>query len=408
MFQGSSIFAHKAQIHGNPLSGWNNQDTMTFTYLDHNATTPLDPEVFEAMRPWFTERFGNASAAYALGHLSDGALVAAREQAAGMVGCTPAEIVFTSGGTESLNHAFRGVWEAFPTKRHLVTTAVEHPAVRALVVWWKGQGGAVTDMEVDTEGRLDLTALEGAIRPDTALVAIMAANNETGVLFPVDEAARIAKAKGALFLVDATQAAGKVPMDASAWGADLLCLSGHKFHGPKGTGLLMIRRGVRLKPLMLGGSQERGRRGGTENVPGIVGLGKAAALAQSRLPEMDRIRRLRDDFEVRIQTDIPDVHIHGGEAERLPNTCLVGFAGIEGEALQLRLAEHGICVSTGSACSTGMREPSHVLRAMQAPPSHARGTIRFSLGRDTTPEEMGRVVPLLFSLVAELRDRNKN
>jgi len=376
---------------------------MDLIYLDHNATTPLDPEAFEAMRPWFTERFGNASSAYALGHLSDGAVVAAREQAAALVGCTSAEIVFTSGGTESLNHVFRGVWEAFPAKRHLVTTAVEHPAVRALVVWWKGQGGEVTDVGVDDGGRLDLAALEAAVRPDTALVVVMAANNESGVIFPVAEAARIAKSKGALFLVDATQAMGKIPVDAAAWGADLLCLSGHKFHGPKGTGLLMIRRGVRLKPMMLGGSQERGRRGGTENVPGLVGLGKAAELALTRLPEMERVRGLRDALEARLRLEIPDMRIHGAGTERLPNTSLVGFAGIEGEALQLKLAEQGICVSTGSACSTGMREPSHVLRAMHVPDAYARGTVRFSLGLGTTAEQMARVGELLPGMVAELR-----
>jgi cysteine desulfurase len=377
---------------------------MDLIYLDHNATTPLDPQAFEAMRPWFTERFGNASAAYALGHLSDGALVAAREQAAALVGCTPAEIVFTSGGTESLNHAFRGVWEAFPMKRHLVTSAVEHPAVRGLFEWWKGQGGEATAVGVDGQGRLDLAALERALRPDTALVALMAANNESGVLFPVDEAASIAKSKGALFLVDATQAMGKVPVDAAAWGADLLALSGHKFHGPKGTGLLAIRRGVRLKPLMIGGSQERGRRGGTENVPGLVGLGKAAEVALQRLPEMDRVRRLRDTFEIHLLEAVPGIRIHGAEAERLPNTCLVGFAGLEGEALQLKLAERGICVSTGSACSTGMREPSHVLRAMGVPEDYARGTVRFSLGRGTTAEEMGQVQEVLPALVAALRE----
>jgi len=380
---------------------------MDLIYLDHNATTPLDPEAFEAMRPWFTERFGNASSAYALGHLSDGAVVAAREQVATLVGCTPAEIVFTSGGTESLNHAFKGVWEAFPAKRHLVTTAVEHPALRALVLWWKGQGGEVTDVGVDAEGRLDLAGLERAVRPDTALVAVMAANNETGVLFPVDEAASLAKATGALFLVDATQAVGKIPVDATSWGVDLLALSGHKFHGPKGTGLLMIRRGVRLKPLMLGGSQERGRRGGTENVPGIVGLGKAAELARTHLPEMDRVRRLRNALETHLMAEIPDVLIHGAETNRLPNTCLVGFAGLEGEALQLRLAEHGVCVSTGSACSTGMREPSHVLRAMRVPDTYARGTVRFSLGRSTTSEEMDKVQALLPALVSDLRQNQK-
>ena len=376
---------------------------MELIYLDHNATTPLDPEAFEAMRPWFMERFGNASAAYALGHLSDGAVVAAREQAAALVGCTPAEIVFTSGGTESLNHAFRGVWEALPAKRHLVITAVEHPAVRALEVWWRAQGGQVTDVGVDSEGRLDLAALEAAVRLDTALVAVMAANNESGVIFPVAEAVQIAKARGALALVDATQAMGKVAVDAAAWGADLLCLSGHKFYGPKGTGLLMIRRGVRLKPLMLGGSQERGRRGGTENVPGLVGLGKAAELAQLRLPEMARVRHLRDDLEARILAGIPEARIHGVGADRLPNTSLVGFSGIEGEALQLKLAEYGICVSTGSACSTGMREPSHVLRAMQVPEAYARGTVRFSLGLGTTADQIDRAAGLLPGLVADLR-----
>lgn len=377
---------------------------MDLTYLDHNATTPLDPEAFEAMRPWFMERFGNASSAYALGHLSDGAVVAAREQVASLVGCAPAEIVFTSGGTEGLNHAVRGVWEAFPLKRHLITTAVEHPALRALEAWWRAQGGSATEIGVDGDGRLDLVALEAALRLDTALVAVMAANNESGVIFPVAEAGRIAKAKGALFLVDATQAMGKVQVNAVSWGADLLCLSGHKFHGPKGTGLLMIRRGVRLKPFMLGGSQERGRRGGTENVPGLVGLGKAAERAQARLPEMDRVRRLRDAFEGRLLSEIPHLVIHGAAAERLPNTSLVGFAGIEGEALQLKLAERGICVSTGSACSTGMREPSHVLRAMQVPDSYAQGTVRFSLGLGTTPEELDRVLGFLPGLVAELRE----
>lgn len=377
---------------------------MNLIYLDHNATTPLDPEAFEAMRPWFTERFGNASSAYALGHLSDGAVVAAREQVAALVGCSPAEIVFTSGGTESLNHAVKGAWEALPAKRHLVSTAVEHPAMRALVGWWKGQGGQVTDVGVDGEGRLDLGALEAVVRPDTALVAVMAANNETGVLFPVAEAGRIAKGRGALFLVDATQAAGKIPVDAAAWGADLLCLSGHKFHGPKGTGLLMIRRGVRLKALMLGGSQERGRRGGTENVPGIVGLGKAAELARLGLARMEQVRQLRDELEARLRAGIPDLWIHGGSASRLPNTSLVGFAGLEGEALQLRLGEQGICVSTGSACSTGMREPSHVLRAMQAPEAYAIGTVRFSLGWGTRAEELTQVVNLLPGLVARLRE----
>jgi cysteine desulfurase len=280
---------------------------------------------------------------------------------------------------------------------------VEHPAVRALVVWWKAQGGEATDLGVDGEGRLDLAELAAALRPDTALVSVMAANNESGVLFPVAEAGRIVRSHGALFHVDATQAAGKMPVDAAAWGADLLNLSGHKFHGPKGTGLLFLRRGVRLKPLLLGGSQERGRRGGTENVPGLVGLGKAAELALARLPEMDRVRTLRDRFEAELAARVTDLRIHGVGADRLPNTSLVGFAGLEGEALQLKLAEHGICVSTGSACSTGMREPSHVLRAMQVPGDFAHGTVRFSLGRTTTEDQIGRVLDRLPGMVAELR-----
>ncbi len=276
--------------------------------------------------------------------------------------------------------------------------------MRALAGWWQGQGGEVTDVGVDGDGRLDLLALEGAVRSDTALVAVMAANNESGVVFPVGEVVRIAKAKGALSLVDATQAMGKLPVNAAAWGVDLLALSGHKFHGPKGTGLLMIRRGVRLKPLLLGGSQERGRRGGTENVPGIVGLGKAAELALARLLEMERVREFRDALEARLLVETSEVRIHGRPTERLPNTSLVGFAGIEGEALQLKLAEKGICISTGSACSTGMREPSHVLRAMQVPSEYARGTVRFSLGLGTTWRVLESVLTLLPAMVAGLRD----
>lgn len=377
---------------------------MDFLYLDHNATTPLAPEALEAMQPWFTERFGNPSSAYALGHLSEGALVVARGQAAAMVGCDPAELVFTSGGTESLNQAVRGVWESCPaTRRRLVLSAVEHPALQALAGWWRGQGGAVAEAAVDRQGRLDLGSLAAAAGPDTALVAVMAANNETGVLMPLVEAGRVARAAGALFLVDATQAAGRLPLEPRAWGADLLALSAHKFHGPKGTGLLMIRRGLRIKPLLLGGSQERGRRGGTENVPGLVGLGRAAELAVARLGELPRVEALRDRLESALLREVPDLVIHGAGAPRLPNTCLAGFAGLEGEALQLKLGAAGVCVSTGSACSTGMREPSHVLRAMAADPDHARGTVRFSLGLGTTEAQVDQVAALVPALVAELR-----
>lgn len=372
-------------------------------YLDYNATTPCAPEVVEAMLPWFAERFGNAGSAHALGHLSVGAVVAAREQVAALLGADPAEIVFNGCGTEGLNHAFRGVLEAFPGRRHVVTTAVEHSAVHALVAWLRHQGAEVTVLGVDGQGRLDLAEAEAILRPDTALFSAMAANNETGVLFPVAELAALARSKGVLFHCDATQALGKVPVDVRAWGADLLNLSAHKFQGPKGVGALFIRRGVRLKPFLVGGGQERGRRGGTENVPGLVGLGRAAALAAARLPEMARVEALRDRLEAALLASIPEVRVEGSGAPRLPNTSLLSFRGLEGEALLLRLNQAGFCVSTGSACSTGQREPSHVLRAMQVPPDYARGTIRVTLGHPTTDREVDGFLQVVPGLVAELR-----
>jgi cysteine desulfurase len=284
---------------------------------------------------------------------------------------------------------------------------VEHPAVQALADWWVGQGGEVTKLGVDAEGRLDPEALRAALRPDTALVSVMAANNETGVLFPVAELAPLAKAQGALFHVDATQAVGKVPVDVRAWGADLLNLSGHKFHGPKGVGALFVRRGVRIKPLLLGGHQERGRRGGTENVPGLVGLGKAAALAASHLGDMARVAGLRDRLEAELLASVPDMKVHGAGAPRLPNTSLLGFAGLEGEALLMKLSEGGVAVSTGSACTTGQKEPSHVLRAMGAADAafaaYAHGTIRVSLSRESTDEEVDRFLALMRERVPALR-----
>ena len=374
---------------------------MALIYLDNNATTRTDPAVVEAMLPWFSERYGNASSAHALGHLSDGAVVAARERVAAMLNASPDEIVFNSGGTEGINHALRGVFEAFPAKRHLVTTAVEHTALQDVRAWLQRNGVEATVLGVDGEGRLDLDALEAAIRPDTGLVSVMAANNESGVRFPIEEIAARVKAKGALLHVDAVQAIGKVPLDLAKTPIDLLNLAGHKFHGPKGVGALFIRRGLRIKPL-LPGHQERGRRGTTENVPGLVGLGKAAELAAARLPEMARVQGLRDRLEAAIRA-IPESRVHGAGAARLPNTSFAGFAGLEGEALLLRLGERGVCVSTGSACATGQREPSHVLKAMGVPDAYARGAVRFSLGRETTAEEVDAVAAMLPDLVQELR-----
>lgn len=373
-------------------------------YLDNNATTRVAPEVLEAMLPCFGEHYGNPGSAHLLGLKAEGALVQAREQVASLLMCQAAEVVFNSGGTEGLNHAFRGTFEAFPAKRHFVTTAVEHSAVLALVEWLRRQGAEVTILPVDGAGRLDLGRLEAAIRPDTALVSVMAANNESGVCFPLREVASLVKAKGALLHVDATQAAGKLPLDLASLPIDLLNLSAHKFHGPKGVGALFIRRGLRLKPFMVGGHQERSRRGGTENLPGIVGLGYAAASARTGLAGMERVRGMRDGLEAALKKALPEICVHGESALRLPNTSFLGFPGLEGEALLLRLNQQGICVSTGSACTTGQREPSHVLQAMGVDAELARGTLRLSLSRYTTEAEIARVVDLLPEMVRELRD----
>jgi len=373
-------------------------------YLDNNATTRLAPEALEAMLPYLGEQYGNAGSAHVLGRLAEGAVVHARGQLAGLLGCQEAELVFNSGGTEGLNHAIRGVFEAMPKRRHFITTAVEHSAVLAIAGWLQGQGVEVTLLGVDREGRLDLAELEAALRPDTALVSVMAANNESGVLFPLERAGALAKAAGALFHVDGTQAVGKVPMDLARLPVDLFNLSAHKFHGPKGIGALYVRRGLRLRPFMLGGGQERGRRGGTENVAGIVGLGRAAALAGQNLEAMaGPVRALRDELEAAILAAVEGARVNGAGSGRLPNTSFISFRGIEGEALFLKLSDRGVCVSTGSACSTGQREPSHVLRAMGVETGEALGTVRFSLSRYSTREEIGRVAGMVPELVAGLR-----
>lgn len=371
-------------------------------YLDHNATTPLAPEALEAMLPWFRERAGNPSSAHHQGLLAAGALEAARTQVAALLGAEAPELVFTSGGTEALNHAWRGLLEAFPGKRHVVTTAVEHAAVLALAAWARRQGVAVDVVGVDAEGRVDLAALEAALRPDTAFVSLMAANNETGVLQPVGEAGRLAHAAGALLVVDAVQAAGRVPVHPGVWAADLVALSAHKLHGPKGVGALWVRRGLRLPPFVLGGGQEGGRRGGTENLPGIVGFGVAARLALEGLEAMEAVRRLRDRLEAALRL-LSGCVIHGAGAPRLPNTLSCSFAGVEGEALLLALDAEGVCASTGSACAGGRPGPSHVLTAMGVDPERAKGHLRLSLGRGTTEAECARVAECLPRLVAALR-----
>ncbi len=372
-------------------------------YLDNNATSRLAPEALEAMLPFLGEQYGNAGSAHLLGRLAEGAVAHARGQVAQLLGCQEAELVFNSGGTEGLNHAIRGVFEAFPGKRHFITTAVEHSAVLAIADWLKRQGVEVTVLGVDRDGGLDLDGLQAALRPETALVSVMAANNESGVRFPLAEAGALVRAAGALFHVDGTQAVGKVPLDLAALPVDLFNLSSHKLHGPKGVGALFVRRGLRLRPYMLGGGQERGRRGGTENVPGIVGLGRAAELAGQCLAAMDQVAALRDRLEAGLLERVADLQVHGAAGPRLPNTAFISFRGLEGEDLFLKLSDRGVCVSTGSACSTGQREPSHVLRAMGVEPRAALGTVRFSLSRYTTGAELDQVLDLVPGLVAELR-----
>lgn len=374
---------------------------MALIYLDNNATTRADPAVAAAMLPWFSERYGNASSAHTLGHLSEAAVARAREQVAALLRAEATELVFTSGATEGIHHALRGVFPHGAAKRHLVTTAVEHSAHLEACDVLRRAGVEITALGVDGEGRLDPDALEAALRPDTALVSVMAANNETGVRFPLEEIAGRVKAKGVLLHVDAAQAVGKVPVDLSRLPADLLSFSGHKFHGPKGVGALFIRRGLRLAPLFPG-HQERGRRAGTENVPALAGLGVAAELAAARLPEMAGVAALRDRLEAAILS-LPGTRIHGAGAPRLPNTCLAGFEGIDGEALLLELGRRGVCVSVGSACATGRTEPSHVLKAMGVPGTYAKGTVRFSLSRETTAAEVEAVAALLPELAARLR-----
>ena len=354
------------------------------------------------MLPYFREHFGNASSAHAQGRMPEGALVQARSQVAALLHCEPAEVVFNSGGTEGINHAFKGVFEAFPAKRHFVTTAVEHSAVHAMMEWLQSRGAEVTFLGVDAEGRLDLEQLSASIRPDTALVSVMAANNETGRAVPPGggclpgEGPRCPPPRGRGPGGGQDRALGSL-----AQGADLLNISAHKFHGPKGCGALYIRRGLRLKPLLVGGQQERGRRGGTENIPALVGMGMAARLAGERLADWARIEALRDLLEASLLAAIPGLRVNGRGALRLANTSLLSFQDIEGEALLLRLSERGVCVSTGSACTTGQKEPSHVLRAMGA--AFGRGTIRISLSHETQEAEIGRVIELLPGLVADLR-----
>ncbi len=377
---------------------------MRTVYLDNNATTPVVPAVFEAMRPFYLEHYGNPSSAHRLGDAPASAIRDGRARVAGLLGCTDTEIVFTSCGTESNNVAIRGVIESQKDKRHLITTAVEHSAVLNPMKRLASLGYEVTFLGVDRDGQLDLDELRDAIRDDTAFVSVMFANNETGVIFPIDRIAEIVHERGVPLHVDAVQAVGKVPIDLKSLGVDLVSLSAHKLHGPKGVGALAIRKGTRWAPVFLGGGQERGRRPGTENVAGIAALGAACDFVESHLAHYHtETRRLRDHFESELLGRIPDSFVNGLKAERLPNTMSMGFAAVDGHALLVLLDEVGICVSAGSACKSGAGLPSHVLAAMGLSPDESASCLRFSLSALTTEDEIAYCIDQIPRIVERMR-----
>ncbi|MBW2487975.1 MAG: cysteine desulfurase NifS, partial [Deltaproteobacteria bacterium] len=354
---------------------------MTVIYVDNNATTKVAPEVLEAMLPYFSDQYGNPSSMHSFGGNVAGAIKAARENVANLIGATPGEIVFTSCGTESDGTAIRAAIESYPDKKHIVTSRVEHPAIKNLYESLSKKGYRATFVPVDGMGRLDMDFLYDSLSEDTAVVSLMWGNNETGVVFPIEEISREVKSRGILFHTDAVQAVGKIPINVGDTGVDMLSLSGHKFHAPKGIGALYIRKGTKFSPFMIGGHQESGRRGGTENTAAIIGIGKAAGLASEHLKKdgYGNVSRLRDKLEHALLEKVPNAMVNGDTNNRLPNTTSIAFEYVEGEAILLMMNEHGICASSGSACTSGSLEPSHVLRAMGVPFTAAHGSIRFSL-----------------------------
>lgn len=374
-------------------------------YLDNNATTKVAPEVLEEMLPYFHEYYGNPSSMHTFGGQVARKIEEARRKVARLIGATPEEIIFTSCGTESDSTALRAAIHSEPQKRHIITTRVEHPAVRNLCKSLAESGYRVTFVPVDREGRLDLDFLYQHLTDDTAIVSIMWANNETGVIFPIEEISPVLKQRGIVFHTDAVQAVGKIPVDVNRAGVDLLSLSGHKIHAPKGIGALYVRKGTKYAPFLIGGHQEKGRRGGTENVAAIVGLGKASELALGHIEEMNtRVSALRDRLETEILKRVPNCAINGVRDHRLPNTTSIGFEYVEGEAILLMMDEFGICASSGSACTSGSLEPSHVLRAMGVPFTSAHGSIRFSLSVYNTLEEIDLVIEKLPPIIERLRE----
>lgn len=373
-------------------------------YLDNNATTRVAPEALEAMLPFLREKYGNPSSMHSFGGDLDIELDRARRRIASLLGCQPQEIVFTSCGSESDNFAIRGLVDAYPEKRHIITTTVEHPAIKNQIPYLKKRGLRVTEIAVDGKGNIDLNRIEEAIEEDTLLISCMYANNETGVIFPVREIGELARRRGVLFHSDAVQALGKLPIDLNDLPIDLLSFSGHKIHAPKGIGGLFIRRGIKIRPLIIGGHQERSRRGGTENLPSIVALGRAAELAAENInEEKSRVAYLRDKLEVGILSAIESTEVNGTTEPRLPNTTNIGIHFIEGEALLLAMDKYNIAASTGSACASGSLQPSHVLRAMGVPFTSVHGSVRFSLSIYNTEEEIDYVLQVLPEIVEKLR-----
>ena len=378
---------------------------MARVYLDHNATTQVRPDVLEAMLPYFSEHYGNASSVHAFGQEARAAVEDARAQVAAFLNASPAEIILTGGGTEADNLAVIGGARACASKgKHIVTTSIEHDAVRHAADLLEHEGFQVTRVAPGPDGRVTPESIEAALRPDTTLVSVMASNNETGVIQPMAEIGAICAKRGVVFHTDAVQAAGKIPIDVSAWQATLATITAHKFYGPKGAGALYVRRGFKCTPLQVGGEHERGRRAGTENVPAIVGLGKACEVATADLATyVPKIAALRDRLEAGLTERVPNIVRHGAAAQRVCNTAHVSFVGAEGEHLILSLDMKGIAVSSGAACKSGSSHPSHVLLAMGVPANVAQSAVRFSLGRCTTDAEIDRVLDIVPGVVEKLR-----
>ncbi len=376
-------------------------------YMDNNATTQVAPEVVEAMMGYLTEQYGNPSSMHTFGGVVGAEISKARKQVADFLGAEPEEITFTSCGTESDSTAILSALRTSPEKRHVITTRVEHPAVKSLCENLEvvtGHKYRVTRLKVDSEGVLDMAEYEAALSDETAIVSVMWANNETGVIYPVEEMARMARQRGVLFHTDAVQAVGKIPINLKELDVDFLSLSGHKLHAPKGVGVLYIKRGTQFVPFLTGGHQEHGRRGGTENVASIIGLGRACELAGEKMVEENgRVKALRDRLEEGLLASVPKSMLNGHKTDRLPNTANISFEFVEGEAILLHMNQHNICASSGSACTSGSLEPSHVLRAMGVPFTAAHGSIRFSLSVYNSEEDVDFVLEKMPAIIDSLR-----